>query len=232
MLCQCPPSNSFLYNKHCMAAAQDVVAKIDRICAICKEGKNEGGKPLDTNKFNSQFNKVLHDMNQFDFHNVISGLNIMMNLLGRRRLLQALRRPREAGAAVLGAFRPAEECGVLARAAGGALHRCAGGVRAAAVANGGAQHQHDGDRAGEREDEEDGRFRGGGGAGRRGADRAGGEEAGDARADQLHGEGHPRDPQGAARDGELLAMACLFITLRQSGMQQTDHSTQKGVSVE
>lgn len=81
MLMQCPPSNSFLYNKHCMAAAQDVVAKIDRICAICKEGKNEGGKPLDTNKFNSQFNKVLHDMNQFDFHNVISGLNIMMNLL-------------------------------------------------------------------------------------------------------------------------------------------------------
>ena len=81
MLMQCPLSNSFLYNKHCVAAAQDVVAKIDRICAICKEGKNEGGKPLDTNKFNSQFNKVLHDMNQFDFHNVISGLNIMMNLL-------------------------------------------------------------------------------------------------------------------------------------------------------
>ena len=81
MLMQCPPSNSFLYNKHCMAAAQDVVAKIDRVCAICKEGKNTCGKPLDTNKFNSQFNKVLHDMDKFDFHNVITGLNIMMNLL-------------------------------------------------------------------------------------------------------------------------------------------------------
>ena len=81
MLMQCPPSNSFLYNKHCMAAAQDVVAKIDRVCAICKEGKNTCGKPLDTNKFNSQFNKVLHDMDKFDFHNVITGLNILMNLL-------------------------------------------------------------------------------------------------------------------------------------------------------
>ena len=81
MLMQCPVSNSFIYSKHSMTSAQDVLARIDRICAICKAGKNEGGKKLNTNALDSEFNKILRDMDRFDFHNVISGIIKMMNVL-------------------------------------------------------------------------------------------------------------------------------------------------------
>ena len=81
MLMQCPVSNSFIYSKHSMTSAQDVLGRIDRICAICKAKKNESGKKLNTNALNSAFNKILRDMELFDFHNVISGIIKMMNVL-------------------------------------------------------------------------------------------------------------------------------------------------------
>ena len=79
MLMQCPPANAFMYNSKIMNPAADMIRKLERVCQICLEGANPSGKKLDTNKLNLQHNKILHDMDHFDFHNVLSGVNIMMN---------------------------------------------------------------------------------------------------------------------------------------------------------
>ena len=79
MLMQCPPANAFMYNSGIVNPAMDMIKKMERVCQICVEGANPSGKKLDSNKLNSQHNKILHDMDKFDFHNVLSGVNIMLN---------------------------------------------------------------------------------------------------------------------------------------------------------
>ena len=76
MLMQCPPANAFMYNSGIVNPAMDMIKKMERVCQICVEGANPSGKKLDSNKLNSQHNKILHDMDKFDFHNVLSGVNI------------------------------------------------------------------------------------------------------------------------------------------------------------
>lgn len=82
MLMQCPPSNAFCYTPSIMVPAAEMLRKLECVCKICMEAPlvNKKAK-LDVDKLNSQYSKIQHDMECFDFHTVLSSVNIMLNTL-------------------------------------------------------------------------------------------------------------------------------------------------------
>lgn len=81
MLMQCPPENAFHYNKSIMLPAKDILASVEKVCSICKSKVNAAGKQMNITSINQANNKVIFDMQAFNFHNVIANINIMLNHL-------------------------------------------------------------------------------------------------------------------------------------------------------
>ena len=79
---QCPPANAFCYTPRIMAPASEIVKKMESVCRICIDPPLVNKKKkLDIGKLNTQYSKIQHDMEQFDFHTVLSSVNIMLNTL-------------------------------------------------------------------------------------------------------------------------------------------------------
>lgn len=83
MLMQCPPANPFLYSKSIMNPAMNILNSAERVCKVCIDQCNQEGGKLNLVEISKANNKVIHDMNAFNFHNVIANINIMLNHLER-----------------------------------------------------------------------------------------------------------------------------------------------------
>lgn len=81
MLMQCPPSNPFLYNKSIMMPAKDILTHCENVCEICMKKENPKGTKFNETEICKTNNKIIHDMEAFSFHNVITNIYIMLTFL-------------------------------------------------------------------------------------------------------------------------------------------------------